>query len=78
MQPVYQAITPGSTVYSPPLQWLWVGSTGNIAIQGVTDASPVTILNVPVGPLALPYPVGMIPTSGTTAGSMIGAAFPAG
>jgi hypothetical protein len=50
---------------------LWVGGAGDVALQGASDSTPVTILAVPAGTL-LPMAVKLVLATGTTATSIVG------
>jgi hypothetical protein len=71
---VYTSITPSdSTVHAPALGWLWVGTAGDVAILGETDTVAVTLKNVPVGFVRLPYGVQKVMATNTTASLLVGA-----
>lgn len=59
-----------STVYTPPLVALYVGTTGNIKVDTVWGDSAVTFANVPVG--ILPVQVTKVYSTDTTASNIIG------
>jgi hypothetical protein len=72
---VYSPITPSDTVaFSPPVSAIWVGQAGDLAVLGETDAVAVTLRNVPVGLLRLPYEVSRVMSTNTTAGLLVGCA----
>ena len=63
-------VTPGTTVYNPPLSKLFIGTTGTLSVTLAGDSTAVALPNVPVGfvnDLAI-VNVG----TATTAGSIIG------
>lgn len=46
----FAAVTPNdATILPAGVQGLWVGGTGNLAVRGINDAAPVTLLAVPAG-----------------------------
>jgi hypothetical protein len=42
------AVTPGATVYNPPLTLLYIGTTGALTVT-LANGGTVTLPNVPVG-----------------------------
>lgn len=68
------AITPSDTVDLPtPTRWIWVGTTGNIAVVLVGDADPggaVTFNSVPVGRFMVCAK--RVMATGTTASNLVG------
>lgn len=58
------------TVYDPPLDGLWVGGTGAVAVVDMTGAS-VTITSIPDGQL-LPFKVRQVLETGTDATDIVG------
>lgn len=72
-QQVYTPVTPaalGATIYAPALIALWVGVAGALKIRGFKDTSVVTLPSVPVGLLALPYPVQEVVASAALTGTV--------
>lgn len=55
-QQVYVPVVLGTT-YLPAFIALWVGVAGSLKVLGLHDGAVCTLPNVPVGFLALPYPV---------------------
>jgi hypothetical protein len=73
-QQVYVSVTPSdSTVYAPALIAIYVGTTGSLKILGKGDTNPVTLPNVAVGWMQLPYPVSQV-MAATSATNLFGAA----
>lgn len=58
------------TVYDPPLEGLWVGGTGDVAVVDATGAT-VTITNVPDG-THLPIKVTKVMSTNTDATNIVG------
>lgn len=72
-QQAYVAITPSNTtVYSPPLQDIFIGTAGALAIVGRGDAASITLPSGPTGWLRLPYPVSQVLSTGTGATNIFG------
>ena len=64
------AITPDDASDLPqPTRAIYVGTSGNLKVLMVGDATPVTFLSVPVG--LWPWRVKRVYLTGTTAGSLI-------
>ena len=74
--PNYIAVTPSdTTVYSPAIVWLYVGTTGDVAVLGKNDTTAVTLKAVPQGTqLVFRYPVQKVMATGTTASTLIACA----
>lgn len=64
-------ITPGATVFSPPLSSIWVPSTGNITLLMMGDTVAVTLTAAPVGMITGILVQQITAFSGST-GSLIG------
>jgi hypothetical protein len=65
------AITPSdSTLYTPRLRSLYVGTTGDVAVTGA-DGEDVTFKNVPAGAI-LPIRCYKVKSTGTTASNIVG------
>lgn len=60
-----------STVYSPALRQLYVGSTGNVSVQDEAG-NTVTFMNVQAGFYLTPFFVKKVLATGTTAGAIVG------
>lgn len=61
-----------STEYDPPLEALWVGVTGDVAILAAGDSTAVTISNVPVGLALQGVQITKVMSTNTTADELIG------
>lgn len=65
-------VTPSnSTVYSPALRQLYVGSAGNVSVQDEAG-NTVTFMNVQAGFYLTPFFVKKVLATGTTAGAIVG------
>ena len=65
-------VTPSdSTVYSPALRQLYVGSSGNVSVQDEAG-NTVTFMNVQAGFYLTPFFVKKVLATGTTAGAIVG------
>lgn len=65
-------VTPSnSTVYSPALRQLYVGSAGNVSVQDEAG-NTVNFMNVPAGFYLTPFFVKKVLATGTTAGAIVG------
>jgi hypothetical protein len=53
------------------IKGIWVGGTGDVAVVGLNDATPVTITAVPAGTM-LPIMPKRVMSTGTTATLLIG------
>ena len=60
-----------STVYSPPLTWLFVSGGGDVAIVGSDDTASVTLVAVPNATF-LRISVQQVLSTGTSATNMVG------
>ncbi len=60
-----------STVYSPPLRAVYVGTTGDVALLAANDSSPVTFTAVPAGTL-LPVCAKKVMSTNTSASNLVG------
>lgn len=60
-----------TTIYSPALRQLYVGSTGNVAVEDEAGNS-VVFLNVPAGFYLTPFFVKKVLATGTTASALVG------
>ena len=68
------AITPSDSVALAVIpKALYVGVTGNVAIQAANDTAPVTLVGVPAGSI-LPIRAAYVLANGTTATSIVGLA----
>ena len=66
------AVTPSdASTYAQPTRWLWVGTTGNVAVT-MQDGSTATFNAVPAG-YRLPVSVTQVRSTNTTASGIIGA-----
>ncbi len=63
------AVTPSDSTILPTTRALYVGVTGNIAVQMADDENTLTFANVPVG--ILPIQVIKVLSTGTTATNII-------
>lgn len=64
------AVTPSdSTVYSPPLRALWVGTAGALALVAADDSASVTVPNVSG---LFPVETKQVLSTGTTASGIVG------
>lgn len=67
-----QAITTSDvTEYDPPLEGLYIGVSGNVAVVLEKDSAPVTLLSVPIG-LLTGFRIKQVYATGTTATNIIG------
>jgi hypothetical protein len=67
-----QAVTKSdTTVYSPPLNGVWVGGTGDVAILTPNNPTPVVFSAVPAGTL-LPVQALKVMATATTATLLAG------
>ncbi len=65
-------VTPSnSTVYSPALRQLYVGSAGNVSVQDEAG-NTVNFMNVPAGFYLTPFFVKKVLATGTTASALVG------
>lgn len=60
-----------ATVYDPPLNGLWIGGTGNVAVKPAGQDDAVSFLAVPAGNF-LPVVVSMVLSTGTSATGIVG------
>lgn len=66
------AVTPSdSTTFASPTRWLYVGTTGNVAVT-MQDGSTATFTAVPAA-YRLPVSVTQVKSTGTTASGIVGA-----
>lgn len=60
-----------STIYSPALRQLYVGSAGNVSVQDEAG-NTVTFMNAPAGFYLTPFFVKKVLATGTTASALVG------
>lgn len=66
------SVTPSdSTIYSPALRQLYVGSAGNVSVEDEAG-NTVTFMNAPAGFYLTPFFVKKVLATGTTAGALVG------
>lgn len=66
------SVTPSdSTIYSPALRQLYVGSAGNVSVQDEAG-NTVTFMNAPAGFYLTPFFVKKVLATGTTASALVG------
>lgn len=66
------AITPNdSTSFDFATRGIYVGTAGDLAVLGIGDTVPVTLVGVPAGSL-VPVAAQKVMATGTTAGSLVG------
>lgn len=63
--------TSDTTVYSPPLRRIYVGTTGNVAILAQEDTDPVVFTTVPAGTF-IPVVALKVMATDTTASDLVG------
>lgn len=65
----FEAVTPNDSAEIAPTRGLFIGTAGNLAIIGVDDTNPVTLVNVDAGEHA--YAVKKVLATGTSATGIV-------